>query len=476
MAQLQVQTPTAQTLHHPHQPDSPAEPVLKHRIYDTFEQARPLRDAWDDLAARTGDVFASYDWGDVWWHHYGAKRRLQIHVVHADQHLVAVVPLFRETLHPLGVPLRVVRLVGCDHVLTPTGLAIEQDHAHAVVRLLVDSLEHQGGWDLLHLGPLQYYMQITDAMADAFADQPAVGEVITGTRDSCVTVYGIPETYEKYLAGLQGSERRNILRCERNAVADRMVRANVPASQQDASRAMTDLVRLHQGLWVGKGKLGQFRDWPRYELFHADLAERLMLAGRLALVTLRTDEAVVGVEYGCHFGPRTHALIRGYCDDVVWRTYSIGRMLHCHMVQQAIARGATLMDDGRGAFEYKRRLGGQLRCERSLTVVRRGRTARLRTWLAMRTAWCVHALYNRIWFDWLRPQLPLPAAPLCRSYIRMSFLAQLLKRAHFPLRPGTRFGHALSSHAEPACPLARSVTPDAPVKTDGDGPPPTPHK
>ena len=387
-------------------------------------------------AAREGDLFASFDWGQTWWHHYGQNRRLHIHIVHKGGEIVAVLPLFSETLRPLGMPLRVVRLVGCDHVLTPAGLAIRPDCVEVVVGLLLDWLERHERWDLLHLGPLQSYVGITRLMQQALGASPVVEEVLASERDSCVTAYDLPDTYVKYLANLQGSERRNILRCERNVSADHNLQVDCPTEDQDARQAMTALVQLHQCLWTGKGKLGQFKDWPDYESFHDKMAQRLMQTGRLVLVTLKADGRIVGVEYGYHFGTRTHALIRGYCDEPQWRSYSIGRMLHCHMVQQAISRGATLMDDGRGCFEYKRRLGGQLRFERCLAVMRRGRGTRLRLWLALRAAWLVHAVYDRTWFDLLRPWLHLPARPLRRSYIRMSFLAQLFKRSRLPLRHG----------------------------------------
>ncbi len=433
---------------------------LRYRVLRSFARAEPLRAAWDELAQRCGDVFASYDWCQTWWRYYGGRRRLQIHAVHDGAELVAVLPLFRETLRPLGVPLRVVRLVGCDHVLTPAGLAIRPEYVGAVVRRLIERIERQGHWDLLHLGPVLFYAGATETTGEAFAAQPAVGEVITSEQDSCATVYDLPPSYEQYLAGL-GSERRNILRCERNAASQQQAQASVPDSPAEVRKAMADLVRLHQQLWTGKGKLGQFTDWPDYERFHGEMAEHHMNTGRLALVTVQAGGRTIGVEYGYHFGARTHALIRGYCDDQAWRTYSIGRMLHCHMVQQAIGRGSNLLDDGRGVFEYKRRLGGRLRCERSLTVVRQGRSARLRVWLAMRAAWCIHAVYDRIWFDWLRPRLRLPARPLRQCYIRTRFLAQLLKRADFALHGSPRLDHARCSHLEPGCPLARSTQPEA---------------
>lgn len=411
-----------------HRPGLAVAPTLEHCVYESFVQAEIVRGDWDDLAAGHGDLFGTFDWCRIWWQHYGQNRQLQIHVLREGPHLVAVLPLFAETLRPLGMPLRVVRLVGCDHVLTPAGMVVRPDRAEAVAGALLDWLEKHERWDLLHLGPLQCYMETTRPMALAFAASPVVEEVFAGERHSCVTVYEIPETYEKYLAALAGSERRNVLRCQRHAQAERGVSVAAPTNPDEVQQAMTALVQLHQCLWTGKGKLGQFKDWPDYQRFHRDMAQCLLQSGRLALVTLKAADQIVGVEYGYHFGSRTHALIRGYCDQPEWRNYSIGRMLHCHMVEQAATRGATLMDDGRGTFEYKRRLGGQLRFERALTVVRRGHGTHLRTWLAMRAAWLIHAAYDRVWFDWLRPRLHLPARPLRRSYIRVSFLAQLFKR------------------------------------------------
>ncbi len=442
--------------------------VLRHRVFSSFAQAEPLRAAWEELAQRCGDLFASYDWCRTWWRYYGGKRRLQIHVVHDGADLVAVLPLFRETVWPLGVPLRVIRLVGSDHALTPAGLAIQPEYVRPVFRGLLQRIERQGHWDLLHLGPLLFYMDTVEVMAEVLAAQPTVGQVISNAQGSCVTVYDLPQTYEQYLGGL-GSERRNILRCERNATSQQQVQASVPTTQEDVRKAMAELVRLHQHLWIGKGKLGQFRDWPDYERFHCEMAEHQVQAGRLALVTVQAGSQTIGVEYGYHFGARTHALIRGYCDDQTWRTYSIGRMLHCHMVQQAIGRGSTLLDDGRGVFEYKRRLGGRLRCERSLTVVRSGVAIRSRIWLAMRSAWCIHAVYGRIWFDWLRPRLGLPARPLRCCYIRTKFLAHLLKRTRFTLHGVRQLEHVPYDQAGSACSLAAPVQPSAVAAAEDNG-------
>ena len=114
-----------------------AEPALEHRVYGSFEEVQALREAWNDLASRTGDILCSFDWCEVWWKHFNRWRRLEIHALFEGPRLVAVLPLFRETIRPGGVWLRTVRALGCDYTITTVGLAIEAGYAARFLETLV---------------------------------------------------------------------------------------------------------------------------------------------------------------------------------------------------------------------------------------------------------------------------------------------------------------------------------------------------
>lgn len=407
---------------------------LQHEVYDSFQQVWHLRDEWNSLAREYGDLFGCFDWCEVWWKHFGSGRRLEIHMLRADGQLVGVLPLFRETLWAAGAGLRVVRLVGCDHTLDAAGLAIRPSHARLFLREVFDRLTERGEWDVLHLGPLRSYMTVMDTLAEAAAEHEHTATVLAGRQDHWLTMFHLPGDYDEYLANLPKHERRDTVRRQRKLEQEHRVEVRPVENPADVADTMDTLVRMHQGLWKTRGYRGQFGDWPGYHQFHQEMAGRLFDEGHLALLRLEVDGQVRGTLYGYRFGPRVHALISGHHQEPPWHAFSLGRLLHCRLVQQAIDWGVRLIDDGRGAFEHKERLGGRLHGERSLTVVRRSWTSRLRFWMALRTAYLVHVAYGRIWYDYIATRLGWHR-PLRECYIRSCFLARLYRRIR-----GRRFG------------------------------------
>ncbi len=412
---------------------------LEHCVFTDWHQMCDLKGAWNDLAARVGDVFGSYDWCSIWWQHFSRNRQLEVHTLHYQGRLLGVLPLFRETLSVAGLRLRVVRLLACDYTIDAAGLTMEPECAKPLIDHVLSSLARRGAWDILHLGPLRNYVTATEAIADTAQRHPQVGTVIIGRQDNWITEYDLPDTYEQYLHSLAGDERRDTARRERKLHHDHQVEVSHVTDPAQVPAAMDALVALHQQLWAHKGQRGQFGDWPAFEMFHRQVAQRMAEAGQLVLLTIKVDGQVRGAAYGYHFGPRTHQMIRGYADQPPWRNYALGRQLHCNLVQQAIARGSQHVDDGRGVFDYKLRLGGQLRGEQSLIIVRRGRAPWIRFWAALRLAYAEHVIYCRLWFDRLAPRLGLKC-PLRHSYIRGGFLAQTYRRVRVRLfgQPATQ--------------------------------------
>ena len=378
-----------------------ATPLLRHHVCYSFEDARDFRTAWDGLALDCGDVFCTFDWCETWWRHFGVGRPLEIHTVWEDKRLIAVVPIHRHTLTVAGVPLRTVQLVGCDHALAPAGLSVRPEYAADIARRLVSAASDRGPWDVLHLGPLCSYATVVQKIGRASIGLRAAGLVVLGERDDCSAVYKLPGTYDEYLATMLGPERRNVLRCEHKLHADHDVCVAVAGTPAECEEAVNALIQLHEELWRAKGRLGQFVEWPGFERFYRDAAATQARQGRLLMVTVKADGQIVGAESGYILGSRAHAIIRGYrCDDT-WRLYSLGRVLHCGLVREAIRRGAQTLDDGAGVFEYKHRLGAEFQCLQSVTIVRRGVTPRLRVWLATRLTYFSYRVHW-IWVNKLR--------------------------------------------------------------------------
>ncbi len=427
---------------------------VEHTVYGSFAEARQIKEEWDALASQQGDLHCCYDWCEVWWRHYGDARRLEIHAVRVGKELAGVVPLFRERLWLGGAGIRVVRLVGCDHAVTPPGLAVCPDAVEPVVAAVLAGLQAGGRWDALHLGQLRPYIAAIPGVVTACSEHSAVGTVIVGHHEDCVSIFDLPSTYAEYLASLRASERRNIVRCERNLCASHDVQVDTVQTSGEVQQAVDALVRLHQDLWTAKGEPGQFCEMRGLESFHRDIIERMRCAGRLILITLKIDGQIRGVEYGCRFGPRVYPLIRGYCDDDQWRTYSIGRMLHCHMIQEAIRQGVRMMDDGRGPFEYKKRLGAHLACERSMIALRQGRLVRPHFWLALQIARLWYGAYRRGLIDWLLLRRGSRRWPQSCRHVRLAWLAHTLWRTHFRLVGDGKITVGGCRRNSPLCPYA----------------------
>ena len=165
------------------------------------------------------------------------------------------------------------------------------------------------------------------------------------------------------------------------------------------------------------------------------MAQRLLPTGQLLLLMLKADGQVVSITYGYRFGERLHALFGSHCYDEQWQRYGLGRIMYCQLIRHAIGEGARVLEDGRGLFEHKMALGGQLHGERSLTLVGRGWSRRLRVWAALRACYAWHILYSRLWIDMVAPRLGIQ--PKGRHFhVRYRVLAQLHRRVRFRLFGG----------------------------------------
>lgn len=411
------------------------EQTLEHRVYGSFQEISHLKNQWNDLALRTGDILCTYDWCEVWWQHFGPGRRLEIHTLHSGPQLVAVLPLFRETVRPGGVWLRTVRVVGCDYTINTVGLAVEPTHAETFIQIVVDTLSRTQAWDILQIAALRSYNVVTEPMAAACSRHPDIQATIIGRQDNWCTLFHLPRTYDEFLGSLPSKTRSEIQRRERQLGDKHTVEIEAVSDPQRVMPVMDLLVKMHQQRWTGRGQPGQFGGAGDVEQFHRDMAQRLQPTGQLLLLVLKADGHVLSVTYGYRFGQRLHALFGSHCYDEQWQRFGLGRIMYCHLIRYAIDQGVSVLEDGRGVFEHKLSLGGRLHGERSLTLVHRGWSTRLRFWAALHTAYIIHVLYSRVWVDMIAPRLRV--RPNGRHFhVRYGALAQLHRRVRFRLIGG----------------------------------------
>lgn len=391
---------------------------LTHTVVESFDDAARLQPQWDALVEKTeGDIYSTYDWCAVWWSHYGNGRHLQIHLFHQGDRLVSVIPLFGERLWIGLLPLRIVRLVGCDHSVTTCAPVIDGDWFGVVLPLLIDHLEARGAWDLLHFGPLAGYYNHGNDIARALDECRNVGNVAIRNNDGPHTVFDLPAGFDTYLNNLSPKVRRAIRkRSKRFSAAHRRNVIVVPPDQ--VKRAFLEFIQQHQAQWRQRGQLGHFRDWPDSEAYHGDMVEAQARHGRLMMVRLEGDGEQVGCQYSYRFGRRVHWILNSRSLDPKWSAYGPGTLLFCALASAAIDAGATQVDGLRGYYDYKVRLGGMVLQLSSIGVIHRGVLSALRVRLARYGAGLLHLLYYRIWFGRLAPRFPRLQRPLWSAWIR----------------------------------------------------------
>ncbi|MEK6797426.1 MAG: GNAT family N-acetyltransferase [Planctomycetota bacterium] len=389
-----------------------------HDVYPSYEAAADLQVQWDAFVESVGgDLFATYDWGRVWWKHYGDGRRLELHVFGAKNEIVGIVPLFRERLRIGPVSARVVRLVGCDHSVTTTSLAVAREHARVVMAGLVAKVTSEKPWDLLHLGPLGGYLEDSGEITEAIARCDGLGEIKHEIASTPHIVFDLPTSYDEYLKKLSADERSNVRRRERRFFSDQAGNL-VAVAASDLEENFPRFVTQHQAQWQAQGQQGHFADWPQSQPFHREMSAAQAKHGRLMLLRLDAGDRIVGYQYSIGFGRRAHWIIGSRDLDRQWDFYSPGRMLLCMSLRNAIERGCTQLDAMRGMYDYKLKLAGRITHSTSIWAVRRGSSSRRRTAFLRAAARMLHLGYYRIWFNRVSPHVPRLRGPLWKTWIR----------------------------------------------------------
>lgn len=388
--------------------------------FTRFADVESIRSAWDDLAeAVGGDIYSSFDWCAVWWRHYGRNRKLRLGIVRDGERLVAVLPLFCETLYHGLFPVRVVRVVGCDHSVSSCNVSVRSDYLHEVPAVLVDQLCDLENWDMIHFGPLSSYFVGAEAFAAAFESNPQVGAVeLDKRRHGVQTLVDLPEDYDQYLRSLKPNERRDTQRRQRRLAEQCEFRPRVVASAGDLNAAFNRFVCLHHKQWTVQGRLGHFGDWPDALAFHRDMLHAQSRQGRPSFAEVWADSELLAAQYEYQFGRRVHWLLSSRTNESKWDRFSPGRLVHLTAVRHAIDAGARQIDDMQGRYRYKMRLGGRLAPFLCISVLRRGQYRHARVKVLRSVAALLNVAYYRVWFSRLSPRMPYLNRPLWDAWIR----------------------------------------------------------
>jgi CelD/BcsL family acetyltransferase involved in cellulose biosynthesis len=292
----------------------------------------PLREDWTRLAKASRNIFATWEWNELWWRHYGRGRKLRVAVSRSEEDEVeAIVPLFQWSR---GL-FRIVRLIGHGHgeLLGPI---CRHDDAETSAGALRDAL-----------GAEPYDVFVGDWVA---GDRDWAG--VLGGRVIRRTGYPILRFSEGTWGGFLASRSQTFRKRVRNR-RNRLARDHdVSYRYADAATLERDLdvvFRLHRALF-GEHRCHFCRE---HEAFQREFARVAMERGWLRLLLLEVDGEPVCCEYG-FLTEKAYFSYQGGRDPA-WDEASIGFLLELESIRGALQEGAAEYRflGGEEAYKYR---------------------------------------------------------------------------------------------------------------------------
>jgi CelD/BcsL family acetyltransferase involved in cellulose biosynthesis len=294
-----------------------------------------VREEWNALAERAGNVFATHEWAAAWWEVYGEDRPLLVTSCRdSSGRLVALLPLYLSTRRPV----RTLRFIGhgpADQLGPVCAPDDRQAAAAALLRLLREEFR---AWDLLlaeRLAPTEGWSGMLGGRVVHREDSPTL---LTGGR-----------SFDEFLASRSRNFREQVRRRDRKLRREHEVDIRL-ATAETLDADLTTLFRLHEARWDDEGS-GALRG--ARERFHRDFARRALESGWLRLWVLEADGAPRAAWYGLRFAQADMYYQSGR--DPEWERESVGFVLLCHTIRLAFDDGMLEYRLLRGGEEYKGR-------------------------------------------------------------------------------------------------------------------------
>jgi CelD/BcsL family acetyltransferase involved in cellulose biosynthesis len=291
-----------------------------------------LGEEWAELAESSGNVFATREWSETWWRHFGRRRALHLIACRSrDGRLRGILPLYMYA----RVPLRILRFVGHGPA-DQLGPVCAAEDAPAMARALRRAV-----------GELRPDLLIGDFMARDEGWSTLCGGWVLASQGAPVLRFDRP-SWDEVLRARSTNLRQQVGRLERKLERERGLRYRLGG----AASLVADLdllFSLHAARWTG----GHSHFTGPHVRFHRDFAGLAQERGWLRLWFLDADGRTVAAWHGFRF-----AGIESYYQagrDPGWEGPSVGLVLLAHSIRSAFEDGMREYRFLRGEQPFKYR-------------------------------------------------------------------------------------------------------------------------
>jgi len=351
--------------------------ILKIIELDDFNQFVDLKDAWNDLLAKSkdNDVFSTWEWLSSWWRHFGEGRKLRVLLVNDNNKIVAIAPLMWSKYNFLHFgSFTKIEFIGSPQSDYNNFILIKRKMK--CLRLFLDYLNEHNDWDYLELSDIS-----ESTVSMKLLRQMPSEELLGGRLEEKVTFLcpymNLPDSMEMFMSRLSGNMRRNLRRRMRRLSEKYRVEVRTHADFSSIEEAMNAFYKLHQKRWGIQGFPGVFAE-KRLRDFHLDVARHLAEKGWLSLYFLIANDDPIAAIYSFDYKQKKYEYLTGF--DPEYSQYGVGNLIRRYVAGECIRRGLKEYDLMRGAEPYKSSWNTKNRKNLELRLIHKGLFARMYGW------------------------------------------------------------------------------------------------
>lgn len=389
---------------HPASTDTAA---LELRAFQTWEEIRELRPAWEALLTESASqtVFLTWEWLKPWWDAYGTSRRLLFLTGwDSDRRLAGIAPLYRSRREAGATAVEVLQLLGDGSTDSDNlDFIVQRGKESAFLRAVLDWLaQHSADWDILELNTVPEQSPVAMALQNELSER----RWHCWRRETDHDVIPLPSTWDAYLERVSKNMRSSISTKLRRLEKRYAVRLRRCEALHELDPSLEKFYEMHTSRWRLRDEPGSFL-LPERRKFYSQMGRDLLNRGWLDFWLLDCDDRTVAAEFGFHYGETCFFLQSGFDSD--YSSESVGFVLKVLVLRELIGKGLRYYDFLGGGDPYKSRWGAVRSAYLHLCC------ARPRSRGAMYLGLARSAERGK---TWLRSRLPQPAREILRGAVR----------------------------------------------------------
>ena len=308
----------------------------RHRVpeprLEPFAGFAEAKGVWKELAARSRNIFATWEWASIWWRHFGREATLRIVACRSPNgEIDALLPLYVTG----GSGSRTLRFVG-DGPGDQLGPVCAPQDTVPAARALRQVLREDPPWDLFvgeHLPADQGWSALLGAG--------------NATREASPVVDIETADWDEFLAGHSSGFRQQVRRKERRLERDHALGYRLANDRDRLDEDFELLCRLHERRWGDVSDAFSEERRP----FLRDFVHAALERGWLRLWILELDGQAAAAWLGFRFGDVESYYQLGR--DPGLEHLSVGSVLIAHTLREAITDGMSEYRFLRGGEAFK---------------------------------------------------------------------------------------------------------------------------